>query len=758
MKGRTQVKKVLALFISVMMLFTVNVCAAPIYSDNVISLLSELSIMQGDPDGNMRFDDFVSRAEFSKIAVAASSYRNSVALSSHTSPFSDVPYTHWAAPYITVGVSNGLCRGYLDATFRPANTVLYEEAATMMLRVLGYNDSDFGGNWPDGQIGIAKNIGILDNINKSAGQEMTRRDVAALVYNTLNAKAKNSQSTYLSTFYRQIIDDVTLVATSNEDSNILSGKIFTSAGMYNFSQSLDLSHVGERGSIVLKNGDTVVSFIPNEEKTKKEKAVVHSVLDDGIITYTDGKFNQIKVNNDTVFYKNSTALPVNTALSGLEMGDVLYVNYKYDGTISHIMCADGYTIGPKTVKTSDWYTMFGADNSIAVMRDGNKATVSDVKINDVAYYLKELNMALVYSKKVTGIYESAAPNKDTPSSVTVSGVTYKIEGLDAFSKLSSNGTFNYGDTVTLLLGKNGDVADVATNAMLNEKVYGFLTQAGTKQTTVSGTTVTKPYVKVVLPSGEACEYITNKDYSSILNSAVSVTLANGTATVSVVRGNTGVSGTVTWTSASRKIGSDKLASTVEIIEVSTTESYENANTATVFPQRLNGITISSSSILYASKDSEGCIDALIIRDITGDMHKYGIITDADKTANDMTLSGTYEYISDGNISNIMVTNKVFNVSTGQPVKIVSNAKGITAMSPLTKINANGISDIAGSSVTLGSKEYILSDKVQIYVKKTYEYTMITMDEFIESAENYKVSAYIDKSNATGGRIRIIVLS
>ncbi len=183
-------KRILSLSVAAILLFTSVAYAAPKYSDNVAEFLAELSVMQGDPDGNMRYYDTVSRAECAKIAVAASAYKDSVALGSKISPFKDVPYTHWAAPYISVAVKNGLCKGYLDATFRPSGIVLYEEAATMFLQVLGYTAEDFGASWPNGQVGIARNIGLLDNIDKSIGDTLTRRDVATMAYNTLISKPK----------------------------------------------------------------------------------------------------------------------------------------------------------------------------------------------------------------------------------------------------------------------------------------------------------------------------------------------------------------------------------------------------------------------------------------------------------------------------------------------------------------------------------------------------------------------------------------
>ena len=611
-------KRISALLITLLMLLSVSGANAFASSSYEAELLSALSIMQGDPNGNMRYGDRVSRAECAKIVVAASKYRDSVDMDSKRSPFKDVTSEHWAAPYVTTGIKNGLFKGYFDATFRPSNTVLYEEAITMLLRVLDYNDEDLGNNWPHDQIDTAKKIGLLDGVNKGIGQELTRRDISKMIYNTLNSKAKGSQDTYLSTFNR--------------------------------------------------------------------------------------------------------------------------------------------TVGPKTVTQANWYEEFGADSTLRVMRDGVKSSVSEVRINDVAYYMEEYNTALVYSKKVTGIYESAIPNKDAPTSVIISGATYNLEGTEAFSKLSSSGKLNYGDTVTLLLGKSGDIADVVTSQELSEKVYGFLTEAGTKQTTVSGTTVTKPYIKIVLPSGQSCEYITNKDYSSILNNPVSVTFENGTAIPSKNLSNSGVSGKFVWSSDSKKLGSSQLDDDISILEVSTTKAYETATTATVFPQRLNGMSLGSSDVLYASKNADGYVDELILDDTTGDMHTYGIMTKAKSTSNSMSVSGSYEYIADGNSYSFNTNNQSFSVSTGMAVKIVSDGRSVSAILQITKISSSKISDISGSTITMNGKDYTMSDKVQIYIKNSYDYTMITMDELLENYNNYSASVYMDNTLSAGGRVRIIVLS
>jgi 1-acyl-sn-glycerol-3-phosphate acyltransferase len=70
---------------------------------------------------------------------------------------------------------------------------------------------------------------------------------------------------------------------------------------------------------------------------------------------------------------------------------------------------------------------------------------AEMKSKELCELMKDLNMILVYSNKITGIYEKAEPNKDMPASVYISGTSYKIESVAAFNKLSSNGSFHYGD-------------------------------------------------------------------------------------------------------------------------------------------------------------------------------------------------------------------------------------------------------------------------------------------------------------------------
>lgn len=95
-----------------------------------------LDIMVGDGNGNLMLDSNLTRAQFVKMTVNASTYRNSVNLGTAYNPYPDVRGAHWASPYVYAASTAKLVNGYLDGTFRPDNYVKLEEAATIALRLL----------------------------------------------------------------------------------------------------------------------------------------------------------------------------------------------------------------------------------------------------------------------------------------------------------------------------------------------------------------------------------------------------------------------------------------------------------------------------------------------------------------------------------------------------------------------------------------------------------------------------------------------
>lgn len=803
--------------LTALLIFTMCVCTVPCYaSQSEITLLSQLNIMVGDPDGNFRSDEYISRAEFMKAAIASSNYKNSVASSLSISPFKDVTASYWAAPYIKLATQNGLCKGYMDATFRPDNPICYEEAITICLKILGYTDDDFGLSWPYGQVGLGESLKITENVNSYIGAYVTRGQVATLLYNTLDTKMKNSQSKLISIFDCETIENAVIVATNNEDSSLGAGKVYTTAGTYKFGSDFDYSYVGMRGDLTVKNGEDFVSFTPNDQQVDSysvtdvigsdlllngtalnisenltvyyksqtttyknvissaakgdtftvyknsngiidyavlksaapninvsvlDKYIIYSQLDNAIIGYSNGTFSQIDLPAATVAYKDSTKTTYSQIKSSLEMGDIIYVKRNESGNIDYISYDEGNITGPVTLAGKSSLDRFGGATKI--MRNGNEVTENDIAANDIAYYIADIGIVLVYSNKITGVYEKATPNKDTPVSITVSGKEYNIESATAFNKLSSGGSANYGDTVTLLLGKENNVADVLTSTTPSTAVYGYMIETGTKEYTKSDLSkYSGTYAKIITSEGIEYEYITDKNYKEIKNSIVKATLKDGVATITALTKG-GYSGGQ-YNVSQRTFGNNKLADDVNILDILTSDNTRTGAYATVFESRIDGVNINAGDIIYMGKDANGKVTDLILKNITGDAYSYGVIVKAD--------NNKYTYIIDGTEKSFSSAT-TYPVYSGQAAMFGLSGNSIEEMKSLTKIDANVI-DVTDTTLSTANNTYMLSDKVSVYRKTDSVYTLVPLSD-IKNAD-CTLNAYYDKSEGRGGRVRVII--
>jgi len=150
-------------------------------SEEAVKVLTELGVVSGYPDGTYKPDQVVTRAEMAVIVVRALGLAD---YATGTSSFSDMG-GHWSNPYVAYATSLGIISGYPDGTFRPDNTVSYDEAATMLVAALGYNADSLIGTWPANFVTKAKTLGILDGI-KAGPAGANRGDIAIMAYQTLD--------------------------------------------------------------------------------------------------------------------------------------------------------------------------------------------------------------------------------------------------------------------------------------------------------------------------------------------------------------------------------------------------------------------------------------------------------------------------------------------------------------------------------------------------------------------------------------------
>lgn len=752
--------KILCLVLAAMCVVTAFTPNSAFAEENsgILGLLNELEIMQGDGDGNFRLGDTVTRAEFTKVAVATSSFRNSVASGISVSPFPDVNYKNWAAPYIKVALSNNIVSGYPDGTFKPSKTVTYEEGLTILLRLLGYSSEDFGSSWPSGQIGLAENIDLTKNVNRVQGEALTRGDVANLAYNLLNTKAKGASANYITTFEWSSVEDTEIISVSDEDNTVL-----TPDRTYKIADNFTGLSLGTEGTLFVNKSGKAAYFVADNGETAGERYVVYSVLGDAVVAYDNGTLAQVNLSGDTVTYLDSTKTTYNAAKAKLSIGDVMYVKRDKAGKIDYISVTTNDMEGPVRVnKDNAWYTSLGVDSlyGIKIMRDSSSSDVSSLENNDIAYYSGELNMIFAYSKKITGIYESASPNRDTPSSVTVSGVTYNIESASAYNALSSNGNFRLGDTVTLLIGKDGDIAGVAEAGSTSSYVYGYLVDSSVTEQDLNddGKTETVYTATVVSADGQKSSYTVKKDCSAMKNKVVKISFNNGTGTVTSVNNYTSISGKVD--ADSLKLDSHKIAADAKILDVASDENDGYTLYKRIYVQRLDGKKIDSGDVLYYEKNSNDEITTLFLKDVTGDMYEYGIVTSS-PSVNDGT--GVFGYRIGSKTGTWNQTSKLCllapetpSTGVGARFAAVSTGAGTSVMSADVLFSVKSIKDINKEYlISSDSIKYEIDTEATAYKKNANgDYMQVDISEVLDATLN--IRAYYDAAPSEGGRIRVLI--
>lgn len=585
----------------------------------VTQVVNALGIMVGDEQGNMQLDRTVTRAEFITMAVKASPNGDQVGEAS-TSPYPDVPYTHWAAGFVEAGVAAGLITGYSDGTFRPSNQITLAEGVTIVLQLLDYGSEGFSGAYPSPQMALCRSLKLDRGLSaQNSGDLLTRRDAMYLFYNMLS--------------------------TNNQ-----------SGTPYITSLGHSLNAAGE------------VDLL----------ALINDVMDGPLVAAGDWQ----------------SSIPF--SLSG-----------------------------------------------VTVTRNGDPSSLSKIQENDVIYWCQPMRTLWVYSDKVVGTIQSITPDTSSPTAVTIGGHSYELDSASAAYALSDLGSYGLGDTVTLLLGRQGKVAAVTEPMETTSERCGVVTQV-TRETYSDGThsSYTADTITLMTTDGQTYRYeCTSQTYEP--GDLVGVNIA-ADGTVSLKRlPSVKLSGKVN--SSATKLGSIPLASDVEILDV-----YENVGVR-VFASRVAGLNLTQDMISYYTMNGSGEIDRLILKDVTGDTYHYGMLTQmVVMPTGTVTTYYTYVYDVGGTTYTLPNITTGFPVSTGG-VMIKGDLSNPDKIYNLTRVNATSIS---GNQLIALNRSYTMADNVVIYEYRNGSYYLSSAQRVQE--KGLSLTGWYDKSENNGGRIRIVV--
>lgn len=377
-----------------------------------------------------------------------------------------------------------------------------------------------------------------------------------------------------------------------------------------------------------------------------------------------------------------------------------------------------------------------------VYRNGSVAAASAVQNYDIVYWNAAMGAVWAYAKKATGPIQAIGPSGAAPSSVTVAGRTYSIETSSAAYALSDLGQYHLGDTVTLLLGRSGGVAAVAdVSASAGERVGVVTASERSSYPDGSGGTYSTQTVTLLATDGQTYQYQTQGSYKT--GSLVRATVAAQGGQVTL-RGLNSASLSGKVNKDGTRLDKYAFAQEAEILDIS------EGRGAVLYPSRLAGLSLDHSEIKYYSLNPQGEIETLILNDVTGDAYQYGIITHFEETGEGMNRFCSYQY-DVGGVSYTLSGSTRFQ-AIGGPVRILGDLSNPDRLYPLIQAQAG---QIVGSQFVSGSQKYTLSDSVAVYEFRSGQYFLSSLARAEESQGS--LTAWYDKAESDGGRVRIIVI-
>ncbi len=730
-------------------------------------LLKTLGVITGDPDGNFRPDDSLTRAEFAKVAVYVLGKQNEAMSNSGTSAFSDLRADHWALKYINYAVKNALILGYPDGTFHPEENLSYAQAITISLRMLGYATKDVGSFWPDNYIQKAAALGLTDGLVFSPSDVISRGNMALILGRLFETEinpgvANGVRKTPLDVMGYTVIDETPITATQQNDKSLSADQIKTGDGIYKTLVNVD-NMLGSTVKLYLDDQKRVVMASPVTQYTRR--LTVKKNLD-------DNKYACIDENGSTE-YAFEDAFPIyyegnKTTFAAVKQniapGAQVLLKGKYDGRWDYALLLPAPHITP-VIAVRDMQT---GDNTIGsitianpdlvtVYRDGLAARFVDIKRYDVVYYNPVTNTMDVYADKVTGIYDKAFPSKAYVTSIELGGKTYQIETAQATAKLDeSAGSFKIGDRVTLLLGKDGKIAGVANitnNASLD---YGVLTSTVSAMAEDGDNKGELEYfANIFMGDGNTYKYKTVKDYSNYKGALVRLSFADGLLSLSPSNAPD-LAGS--FNKENRTINGKSIAEGAVLFDLVSNNAGQAADVITI---RLSDLTQSGfylDDILdYAVSVGFDDIGVILFNNITSSATQYGIVVSSKTSdANSMNISGTYTVDIRGAQSTFS-GNVIYSVNAGEPVRLELSGGKLTKMTALAKVDsASSVDAVDYNRIRVNGIVYPMDENVVIYKKKpdTVGYITIQQSE-LTSDRIASVELYSDGSVKAGGKVRVI---
>lgn len=487
-----------------------------------IGILSDIGVVKGTSDKEFSPDAPVTREQMALLLFRLMIGKDSAG-TLNTSPFTDL-YDDTYSGAISWANASGYILGTSDVTFEPTAGITLQDAMTMLVRALGHSSLQMNSGYPWTFIDAAVKLGLDDGLEDLRyTKELTRAEVAALLYNALTADymiprtASNGMTFYEKTtiierVFGYEIDESVIVATN--DFALPGAETVTKTGYVTVKNekgfmTVKFQELGLNGTANENLGKNIRLVYKNDEKAKLVTVLGSTELGkivspDKITAGKDNTYIEIGGIKYQVVEKLSDKLATNA-------NELLVYAYDNDGVLSQIKTnadlaaltgafdaklifddKDSETADRLIIKSYGFgqYKVNGGKVNLAGNRKLTDITVnSPEKLSDgdyVLWYYNEANKTLDIAA-ILPVSEVGTVTRLTTTTATIGGVKYDL-GNDKLGVSASDirSQLTVGGKVRVVVYNNAVIAvDSASDTIYSPSKY-LVAESGTTAVFVNG--------------------------------------------------------------------------------------------------------------------------------------------------------------------------------------------------------------------------------------------------------------------------------
>lgn len=455
--------------------------ASSVYADNEkfsdeTNVLTKLGIIKEEHE----FSEIVTRGDFVASAIA---FFGDMAYDERTNIFTDVTDN---IGEINTAAKLGIVNGFGDGTFRPSDEITWEQAAKILVDVLGY-EVETRDIYSSGYLSTASKLNLFKGINMS--DTVTWDLCAKLLYNALNTDVLQNK---LNGEYKAVKGQTPLtlwlgvnVITGSIDATeyaTLNGSVAPKGhirigGIELCEDGLGaVEHIGETVTAYYSE-DTLLCFVP-KGIVSTYTVLSEDLLENSTVTKLnyiaqDTKNKSLVIDDNALYtYNGKQAAPSATLFP--KDGRIEAVDTDSDGKADIVKIFNAKTIVADTVNIekhfiTDLYSdekITVDDDSVIIGYDGI-TDISAISKNDVLSVYESLDSSLITIEVSKIKIKSIVQEIGNDYLKFANGESYKVFNKDVLSNV------NVGDTLTVYLDVNERIA--GSSIPRNKKMkYGYL--------------------------------------------------------------------------------------------------------------------------------------------------------------------------------------------------------------------------------------------------------------------------------------------